>query len=84
MTVNYRTKSCKKLVTGECEDISFISLIFKYLWLYSFQAVIVSGAKLSEESAYPTEAVKIFHEKPLPTHDKGAPTKPKIIHQPKK
>jgi len=32
--------------------------------------VIVSGAKASEESAFPAEAVKSFHEKPFPTHDK--------------
>jgi hypothetical protein len=31
---------------------------------------MVSGAKASEESAFPAEAVKSFHEKPLPTHDK--------------
>ncbi len=46
--------------------------------------VVVSGAKASEEAAFPTEAVKVMHEKPMPTHDKGASHKPKIIHQPKK
>jgi hypothetical protein len=30
----------------------------------------VSGAKASEESAYPQEAVRAFHDKPIPTHDK--------------
>jgi hypothetical protein len=37
-----------------------------------------------ESEAYPKEAVKAFHEKPLPTHAAGANTKPKIIQQPKK
>lgn len=46
--------------------------------------MIVSGAKASEETAFPTEAVKAFHEKPAPTHDKGASQKPKIIQQPRK
>ena len=49
-----------------------------------FQTVLVSGAKASEESAYPEEAVKAFHVKPLPTHTKGASNKPKVIHQPTK
>ena len=46
--------------------------------------VLVSGAKASEESAYPEEAVKAYHVKPVPTHTKGASTKPKVIHQPTK
>ena len=48
------------------------------------KAVVVSGVKASEEAAFPPEAVKAFHEKPMPTHDKGASHKPKIIQQPKK
>ena len=47
-------------------------------------SVVVSGAKASEEAAFPKEAVKSFHDKPQPTHDKGAMNKPKIIQQPKK
>lgn len=49
-------------------------------------AIVVSGAVASEGTAYPAEAVKAFHDKPMPTHDKGgaAHGKPKIIHQPKK
>merc|ERR1711920_101422 len=47
-------------------------------------SMIVSGAKATEESAFPTGAVKSFHEKPIPTHDKGATQKPKIIQQPRK
>jgi len=50
----------------------------------SSSSVMVSGAKASEEEAFPKEAVKVMHDKPLPTHDKGASHKPKIIHQPKK
>ena len=46
--------------------------------------VVVSGAKASEEAAFPAEAVKVMHEKPMPTHDKGASHKPKIIQQPRK
>ena len=45
---------------------------------------IVSGAKESNEVSFPTEAVKIFHEKPMTTHSKGASNKPKVIQQPKK
>ena len=47
--------------------------------------LVVSGAVASEGAAFPTEAVKSYHEKPHPTHDKGsAHQKPKIIQQPKK
>lgn len=52
--------------------------------LLFFQSVVVSGAKASEESSFPTDAVKSFHEKPIPTHDKGASNKPKVIQQPRK
>ena len=54
------------------------------LFFFLFQSVIVSGAKATEEAAFPAEAVKSFHEKPMPTHDKGASHKPKIIQQPRK
>lgn len=49
-------------------------------------AVVISGAKSSEEAAFPKEAVKAYHDKPMPTHDKAssAHSKPKIIQQPKK
>lgn len=49
-------------------------------------SVVVSGAKLTEADAFPKEAVKAFHDKPQPTHDKnpGAHNKPNIIHQPRK
>merc|ERR1712045_41268 len=44
----------------------------------SASSVMVSGAKASEEEAFPKEAVKVMHDKPMPTHDKGASHKPKI------
>jgi len=49
-------------------------------------SVVISGAKLSEHDAFPKEAVKAYHEKPMPTHDKASSinSKPKIIQQPKK
>ena len=54
--------------------------------LIRFQSVVISGAKSSEEAAFPKEAVKAYHDKPMPTHDKAsaAHSKPKIIQQPKK
>lgn len=52
--------------------------------LHILQSVMVSGAKTTEESSFPTDAVKSFHEKPMPTHDKGASNKPKVIQQPRK
>jgi len=49
-------------------------------------SVVVSGAKATEDSAFPKEAVKAYHEKPMPTHDKNASAhqKPKVIQQPSK
>jgi len=49
-------------------------------------SVMISGAKASEEAAFPKEAVRAYHDKPIPTHDKAisAHSKPKIIQQPKK
>jgi len=46
--------------------------------------VSVSGAPKKGDADFPKEAVQSFHEKPLPTHDKGAPSKPVVIHQPRK
>jgi hypothetical protein len=46
--------------------------------------VQVSGAQVKGNADFPVEAVQSFHDKPLPTHDKGAPSKPVIIHQPRK
>jgi len=45
---------------------------------------VVSGAPKKGDSDFPKEAVQAFHDKPIPTHDKGAATKPMIIHQPRK
>jgi len=44
----------------------------------------ISGATQKGDADFPVEAVQSFHEKPLPTHDKGGATKPVIIHQPRK
>jgi len=46
--------------------------------------VIVSGAVTDVAQAFPKEAVKAFHEKPVPTHQMATSPKPKIIQQPKK
>jgi len=46
--------------------------------------VQVSGAPQKGNADFPVEAVQSFHDKPQPTHDKGAPSKPIIIHQPRK
>jgi len=46
--------------------------------------VQVSGATQKGNADFPVEAVQSFHDKPQPTHDKGAPSKPIIIHQPRK
>jgi len=47
-------------------------------------SVLVSGAKATEDGAFPKEAVKAYHDKPMPTHDKNASAhqKPKVIQQP--
>ncbi|XP_021958375.1 death-associated protein 1 [Folsomia candida] len=44
----------------------------------------VSGAPQKGNADFPKEAVQSFHDKPAPTHDKGAPSKPMVIHQPRK
>jgi len=46
--------------------------------------VVISGAVTGESVAFPKEAVKAYHEKPVPTHQMSASPKPKIIQQPKK
>lgn len=47
--------------------------------------VVVSGALTGLAKAFPEDAVKSFHEKPVPTHQKGANMKPKVnIQQPTK
>ena len=73
-------KTEKKMTPEEVEEFGEDKPVKKS----SASSVLVSGAKASEEEAYPKEAVKVMHDKPLPTHDKGASHKPKIIHQPKK
>ncbi|XP_023329185.1 death-associated protein 1 [Eurytemora carolleeae] len=44
--------------------------------------IVVSGAKMGVEEAFPKAAIQAFHEKPVPTHQMGASNKPKIIQQP--
>lgn len=47
--------------------------------------VTISGAKPGGDADFPVEAVKAFHEKPLPTHDHRQNTKPQVpIQQPRK
>merc|ERR1712080_240295 len=47
--------------------------------------VVVSGAKTGEEDAFPTEAVKAYHEKPRPTHEKNTMNQQQHwIQQPRK
>merc|ERR1712210_316652 len=73
-------KTEKKMTPEEVEEFGEDKPVKKS----SASSVLVSGAKASEEEAYPKETVKVMHDKPMPTHDKGASHKPKIIHQPKK
>lgn len=44
----------------------------------------VSGALQKGNADFPKEAVQSFHDKPIPTHNKGASSKPMVIHQPRK
>ena len=44
----------------------------------------VSVAKTGESEAFSKAAVKVFHEKPKPTHEKPANQKPNLIQQPRK
>jgi len=49
--------------------------------------IIVDGTPMRIEDVNPTEAVKKFHDKPLPTHDKQSHQKPSVMHfinQPRK
>jgi len=43
--------------------------------------ILVDGNSIRIEDAFPTEAVKSFHEKPHPTHDKISHIKPVHMHQ---
>ena len=46
---------------------------------------LVSGAKTGESEAFSkADAVKAFHEKPQPTHEKPVNQKPNVIQQPRK
>ena len=48
------------------------------------KTVFASGAKVTEDQAFPTDAVKAFHDKPQPTVQKNTNAAPKIIQQPRK
>ncbi|XP_052079422.1 death-associated protein 1-like [Mytilus californianus] len=47
-------------------------------------SVLISGALSKGDKDFPPEAVKAYHDKPLPTHDNRPNQKPQIIHQPNK
>ncbi|CAH1789467.1 unnamed protein product [Owenia fusiformis] len=47
--------------------------------------VLISGALTQEEKAYPPEAIKVYHEKPIPVHEKRPNVnQQKHIQQPRK
>ncbi|XP_041467004.1 death-associated protein 1-like [Lytechinus variegatus] len=47
--------------------------------------VLISGAPSHGNKDFPPEAIKQFHEKPMPTHQKNVSTKPiKVVQQPRK
>jgi len=46
--------------------------------------ILVDGNSIRIEDAFPTEAVKVFHEKPQPTHDKTHFKPMHQINQPRK
>jgi hypothetical protein len=47
--------------------------------------IIVGGISMRIEDAFPTEAVKKYQDKPLPTHDKNSHVKPPMhLNQPRK
>lgn len=49
------------------------------------QQLIISGVPVRGDADFPTEAVKAFHTKPMPSHEyRAAPNKPNMIHQPRK
>jgi len=48
------------------------------------QSDMTSGAPQRGNEDFPADAVKAFHQKPLPTHDTRGSSKPTVIHQPRK
>ena len=46
--------------------------------------VAVSGVVVKDDKAFPPEAVKAYHEKPLPAHSKGHAPQHHNIQQPRK
>ncbi|XP_048776231.1 death-associated protein 1-like [Ostrea edulis] len=47
------------------------------------QSILLSGAVTKGDKDFPVEAVKSYHDKPLPTHDNRPPTKHHSIQQPR-
>lgn len=47
---------------------------------------MISGVPAKGNADFPPEAVQLFHEKPVPTHDArpAHSSRPIIIHQPRK
>ena len=49
------------------------------------ETTMLSGAKTGESEVFSkADAVKVFHEKPQPTHEKPVNQKPSVIQQPRK
>ncbi|KAK3082753.1 hypothetical protein FSP39_004363 [Pinctada imbricata] len=49
------------------------------------QNLVISGAVTKGDKDFKAEAIKAYHDKPLPTHDKKTHQKPRDhIHQPQK
>ena len=49
------------------------------------QNIVISGAITRGDADFPPEAIKAFHEKPVPSHDyRPAPPKNHTIQQPRK
>lgn len=47
-------------------------------------SVLISGALSKGDKDFPPEAVKAYHDKPLPTHEHRPSQKPRVLHQPNK
>ncbi|XP_061170218.1 death-associated protein 1-like [Saccostrea echinata] len=47
------------------------------------QSILLSGAVTKGDKDFPPEAVKSYHQKPLPTHENRPVQKPHIIQQPR-
>lgn len=67
-----------------------INKIYIYFFFQFFfsppKTLMISGVPAKGNADFPPEAVQVFHEKPVPTHDARPAhcTRPIIIHQPRK